>query len=69
MKTVMCPVCNGAKNIMGLGMIEHTCTECKGAGWWQEGKEEKEEKAPVKIVRKKKKVLEVAAVENVKTEG
>ena len=52
MSFTRCTLCNGKKRIMGLGMIEKECPECKGVGYIN-----LVEKAPVKRVRKKKEIV------------
>jgi len=51
-----CNACNGRKVLVGLGMIEKKCENCKGIGWLESKEDEPKEilKIKKKPGRKKK---------------
>lgn len=36
-----CPLCNGSKKVVGIGLIEKKCPDCSGVGFIEETKEER----------------------------
>lgn len=52
---VRCKACKGTKRIVGMGMMEKDCIECKGIGWVNPPIKEVETKIIVKRGRPKMK--------------